>query len=56
MATTLAKLLRESPFVTIDEARDFALWYDTHEHHTNWDDERYSYAAEIIRLAERERQ
>lgn len=41
-----------SPFVSVEEAREFANWYDTHEHHTNWDDERYGWAWSILESME----
>jgi hypothetical protein len=42
-----ARLLRESAFATLDDVRRFIEWYDTHEHHSRWDDQRYEQAKRI---------
>jgi hypothetical protein len=42
-----ARLLRESAFATLDDVRQFIEWYDTNEHHSRWDDQRYEQAKRI---------
>lgn len=48
MSDELAKLLRQSPFGSLQEARRFLHWYRRHEARSAWDKERAELAEELL--------